>query len=72
LVLLPKFLYFSAVSCEGKLTEASDGWRRAKGMRHECAFMPLPFRFELPQAAQHEARLKALKDQKERAAVPKF
>ena len=29
-------------------------------------------RLELPQAAQHEARLKAIKEQQERAAVPKF
>ena len=60
------------VQSQFALMLAGKTWIRPDGAVAALGLGGLPIRLELPQAAQHEARLEALKDQHERAAVPKF
>ncbi len=60
------------VQSQFALMLAGKTWVRPDGAVAVHGLGGFPVRLELPQAAQHEARLKAIKEQQERAAVPKF
>ena len=53
-------------------TFAGQTWTRADGAVAVLGLGLTPFRLDLPQAFQHEQAVKAAKDQKAKAAVPKF
>jgi len=59
---------------QNQLTHAFAGqtWTRADGAVAVLALGGAPFRFDLPQAFKHEQAVKAAKEQKAKAAVPKF